>query len=68
MTSYRGARTKDVGLLETTTEIAGRGRVGDTSCVEGVEEDFVLAAEFDVLEAGAVAQRVVGKLRTWSDS
>src|SRR5262249_35899306 len=37
------------------------GRVGDPLGAQGVEEDLVGAAEFEVLQAGAVCQGVVGE-------
>ena len=52
----------DVLGLEAAAEVAGRGRVGNAAGAEGVEEDFVVAAQFDVLQAGAVAQGVVGEV------
>ena len=45
---------------EAAAEVAGGGGVGDAVGAEGVEEGLVVAAQFDVLEAGAVAQGVVG--------
>ena len=45
---------------EAAAEVAGGGGVGDAAGAQGVEEDLVVAAQFDVLEAGAVAQGVVG--------
>ncbi len=47
---------------EAAAEIAGGGRIGDAAGAQGVEEDFVVAAQFDVLQAGAVAQGVVGEV------
>ena len=47
---------------EAAAEVAGGGRVGDAAGAEGVEEVLVLAAQFDVLQAGAVAQGVVGEV------
>ena len=49
--------------LEAAAEIAGRGRIGNAAGAEGVEEDFVVAAQFEVLQAGAVAQGVVGEVQ-----
>ena len=40
----------------------GGGRVGDATGAQGVEEDFVIATEFDVLQTTAVAQGVVGEV------
>ena len=47
---------------EAAAEVAGRGRIGDAAGAEGIEEDFVVAAQFDVLQTGAVAQGVVGEV------
>jgi len=52
----------DVRLAEAAAEIAGRGRVGDALRAQGVEEDLVVATQFDVFQAGAVAQGVVGQV------
>ena len=52
----------DVGRPEPPAEVAGRGRVGDAACAQRVEEVRVLAAQFDVLQTGAVAQGVVGEI------
>src|ERR1700676_1368241 len=52
----------DVGLLETPTEITGRGRIGNAGRTQGVEVNFVLATQLDVLLTGAVADRVVGEV------
>jgi hypothetical protein len=41
------------GAAEAPTEVAGGGGVGDTAGAEGVEEGFVVATEFDVLQTGA---------------
>ena len=46
--------------LEAAAEVAGGGRVGDAAGAEGVEEVLVVAAQFDVLQTGAVTQGVVG--------
>ena len=48
--------------LEAPAEIAGGGRIGDAAGAQGIEEDLVVAAQFDVLQAGAVAQGVVGEV------
>ncbi len=57
MASWRASRW---AWREAAAEVAGGGGVGDAARAEGIEEGVVVAAEFDVLEAGAVAQRVVG--------
>ncbi len=51
-----------VGGAETAAEIAGRGRIGNAAGAEGVEIDFILATQFEVLQTGAVAQGVVGQV------
>ena len=45
---------------EAAAEVAGGSRVGDAAGAEGVEEVLVVAAEFHVLQAGAVTEGVVG--------
>ena len=52
----------DVAVREAPTEVAGRGGVGNASRAQGVEKVFVGAAEFDVLQTGAVAEGVVGEV------
>ena len=52
----------DVVGSEASAEVAGGGGVGDAVGAEGVEEDDVVASQLDVVEAGAVAQRVVGEV------
>ena len=47
---------------EAAAEVARGGRIGDAAGAQGIEEDFVVAAQFDVLQAGAVAQGVVGEV------
>ena len=47
---------------EAAAEVAGGGRIGDAAGAQGVEEDLVVAAQFEVLQAGAVAQGVVGEV------
>ena len=53
----------DVVGGEASAEVAGGGGVGDAVGAEGVEEDDVVASQFDVVEAGAVAQGVVGEVQ-----
>lgn len=48
---------------EPPAEVAGGGGVGDAARPEGIEEGSVVAAEFDVREAGAVAECVVGDVQ-----
>jgi uncharacterized protein YuzB (UPF0349 family) len=52
----------DVGLGEASAEVAGGGRVGDAAGAQGVEEDLVVAPQFDVLEAGPLAECVIGEV------
>ena len=47
---------------EAAAEVAGGGGVGDAVGAEGVEEDDVVASQFDVVEAGAVTEGVVGEV------
>ena len=53
----------DVLGREATAEVAGGGGVGDAVGAEGVEEDDIIASQFDVVEAGAVAEGVVGEVQ-----
>src|SRR5205823_3113392 len=39
-----------------------RGRIGNTACAERIQEDLILAAQLQVLQAGAAAQGVVGQV------
>src|ERR1700722_455864 len=48
--------------LETAAEVASGGRIGNAAGAQGIEEDFVVASQFDVFEAGAVAKGVVGEI------
>ena len=47
---------------EASAEIAGSGGIGNALGAEGVEEVDIVAAQFDVLEAIAVAKSVVGEI------
>ena len=51
----------DRRLVEAAAEVAGGGRVRNAAGAQGVEEDLVVAAEFQVLQTRAVAQGVVGE-------
>ena len=63
LTSYWDVeQIADIGGRETSAEIAGGGRIGNSLGAESVEKDLVVAAEFDVLQAGAVAQGVVSEI------
>jgi hypothetical protein len=50
----------DVRLSESSAEVASGGGIGDAACSENIEEGFIVATEFDVLKASAVAEGVVG--------
>ena len=53
----------DVGLGEAAAEVPGGGGVGDALGPEGVEVDLVVAPDFEVLEAAAAGQEVVGDVQ-----
>ena len=53
----------DVGRGEAAAEVAGGGGVGDAPGAEGVEVDLVVAADLEVLQAGAAGQEVVGDVQ-----
>ena len=40
----------NVVLIEPPTEIAGRGRVGDTLCPEGIKINLIIATQLDVFQ------------------
>ena len=48
--------------VKASAEISRRGRVGDAAGAQGIEENRVVAAQFDVLHASAVAQGIDGKV------
>src|SRR5260370_283516 len=48
-----------VASVKTATEIASRGRIGQATGAEGIEKDLVVAPQFQVLQASAVAQGVI---------
>ncbi len=50
----------DITFGEPAAEVPGGGRVGDALCPEGIEVDFVIAADFQVLQAAAPCQEVIG--------
>jgi hypothetical protein len=54
----------EVGAGEAAAEVAGGRGVGEAAGPEGVEERFVVAAEVDVLQAGALMAR--GKPTRWT--
>src|SRR5207249_3755134 len=47
---------------EAAAEVASGGGVGDAVGPERIEEDDVVAAQFDVVEAGAIAEGIVGEV------
>ena len=48
---------------EPTAEVAGRRGVGDPLGAQGVQIDLVVAPEFQMLQAGATSQQVVGDVQ-----
>ena len=44
---------------EASTEVARGGRIGNPACAEGIEKDCIIAAQFEILQTGAITQRVV---------
>ena len=53
----------DVSLGKAAAEVAGRGGVGNPLGAQRVEEDLVVAPQFDVFQPNAVAHRVVGQIQ-----
>ncbi len=49
--------------LKTSAEVAGRRGIGNPPRPERVEIHFVVAPQLDVLQARAIAQRVVGQVQ-----
>ena len=49
--------------LEAAAEIAGRGRIGNPPGMHRVEIHFVVAAQFEIFQARAVAQRIEGEIQ-----
>jgi hypothetical protein len=47
---------------EAAAEIARSGRIRNALSAQGVEVNFILTTQFDVLQAGAVAQGVVSEV------
>src|SRR5260370_18741227 len=52
----------DVLGAKASAEIAGRGRVGNAAGSQGVQEDFILAAELDVFQTSTIAQGVISDI------
>jgi hypothetical protein len=48
---------------EASAEVAGGSGVGNSVGAQGVKEDDIVASQFHVVEAGAVAQRIVGEVQ-----
>ena len=46
---------------ETAEEITSGGGIGDTLCAKGVQIVFIVAEQFEILEAGAADEDVVGE-------
>src|SRR5262249_50790227 len=46
---------------KAAAEVPRRGGVGDTARAQGVQHDLVVAEQFQVLQAGAAAQRQIGQ-------
>ena len=55
----RVEQLEDVVGGEAAAEVAGGGWIGDALSAEGIEKGFVVAAQFDVFQARAIAHRVV---------
>jgi hypothetical protein len=47
---------------ETPAEVASRRWIGNATRTQGIEKHFVLATQFQVLNAGAAAQRIEGQI------
>ena len=52
----------DVAGVEAAAEITGGGGIRNAPGAEGVEIDGVIAAEFEILEGDAAAQRIIGEI------
>src|SRR5229473_3334463 len=50
------------GAREAAAEISRGGRVGDAASAQGIEKHFVVAAQLDVLQTGAVTEGVVSEV------
>ena len=50
----------DVRRVEAAAEVAGRGGIGNAAGAEGIQVGRVMAAEFQVLQARASGQKIVG--------
>jgi hypothetical protein len=52
----------DVHASEPTTKVSRRRRVGNPPGAQGIQENFIIPAQFYVLQTGALTQRVVGEI------
>src|SRR5690349_9496394 len=48
--------------MEAAAEIPGGSGIGNAAGTQGIEKDLVITAQFQVLQAGGVAQRIVGEI------
>src|SRR5207247_5162638 len=46
---------------KAATEVSRRGGVGEAAGTQGVQQDLIVAQEFEVLQASAAAQRQIGQ-------
>jgi hypothetical protein len=53
----------DIALGEAAAEVPGGGRVGDAFGPEGIEVDLVVTPDFEVFQATAAGQEVVGDVQ-----
>ena len=53
----------DVAAVEATAEIARRRRIGDATGTQGVKVRFVVAQQFQVLQARAASQQIVSNVQ-----
>src|SRR5205085_5354984 len=51
----------DAGPVKASTEIPCRGRIRDTACAQGIEEDLVVAENFQIFDTSAATQRQIGQ-------
>lgn len=50
-------------LGETSAEVTCGRRIGNAARTQGIEENLVVAEQFQVLQAGASAERQIGQVR-----
>jgi len=53
----------DVALRKPARKVSAGCRVWNALCAEPVEEGFVVAAQFDILQANSVEHRIVGQVQ-----